>query len=128
MFLEVYIRSDPRLESLPSVLLILSNHKYAVRRALLKRNFYMLVKLVLISDTYCILIKRAVTSLPTIPFIREEFMTRVSCHVTIFSQVSRSDAWRVQSQLGPWSMEVPQGQFVPFSGGSNRGIAIISMQ
>ena len=30
------------------------------------------------------------------------------------SQVSRADAWRVQSQLGPWSMEVSQGQFVPF--------------
>ena len=59
MFLEVYIRSDPRLESLPSLRVILSNHKYAVRRALLKQNFYMLVKLVLISDTYCILIKRA---------------------------------------------------------------------
>ena len=59
MFLEVYIRSDPRLESLPSLRVILSNHKYAVRRALLKRNFYMLVKIVLISDTYCILIKRA---------------------------------------------------------------------
>ena len=43
-------------------------------------------------------------------------------------QVSRSDAWRVQSQLGPWSMEVSQGQFVPFSCGSNRGKAIISMQ
>ena len=55
-------------------------------------------------------------------------MTRVSCHVTIFSQVSRSEAWRVQSQLSPWSMEVPPGQFVPFSGSSNRGIAIISMQ
>ena len=43
--------------------------------------------------------------------------------MTIFSQVSRADAWRVQSQLGPWSMEVPQGQFVSFSCGSNRGIA-----
>ena len=43
--------------------------------------------------------------------------------MTILSQVSRADAWRVQSQLGPWSMEVPQGQFVPFSCGSNRGIA-----
>ena len=50
-------------------------------------------------------------------------MTRLGGHVTIFSQVSRTDAWRVQSQLGPWSMEVPQGQFVPFSCGSNRGIA-----
>ena len=55
-------------------------------------------------------------------------MTRLSGHVTIFSQVSHADAWRVQSQLGPWSMKVPQGQFVPFSCGSNRGIAIISMQ
>ena len=88
----------------------------------------MLVKLVLISDTYCILIKRALTSLPTILFIWEEFLTRLGGHVTSFSQVSRSDTWRVQSQLGPWSMEVPQGQFVPFSCGSNRGIAIISMQ
>ena len=117
MFLEVYIRSDPRLESLPSLWVILSNHKYAVRRALLKRNFYMLVKLVLISDTYCILIKRALTSLPMILFIWEEFVTRLSghvTHVTIFSQVSRADALRVQSQLGPWSMEVSQGQFVPF--------------
>ena len=50
-------------------------------------------------------------------------MTRLGGHVTIFSQVFRSDAWQVQSQLGPWSMEVPQGQFVPFSCGSNRGIA-----
>ena len=60
MFLEVYIRSDPRLESLPSFRVILSNHKYAVRRALLKRNFYMLVNLFLIrvSDTYCILITK----------------------------------------------------------------------
>ena len=41
-------------------------------------------------------------------------MTRLSGHMTIFSQVSRADAWRVQSQLGPWSMEVSQGQFVPF--------------
>ena len=55
-------------------------------------------------------------------------MTRLGGHVTIFSQVSRADAWQVQSQLGPWSMEVPQGQFFPFSCGSNRGIAIISMQ
>ena len=114
MFLEVYIRSDPRLESLPSLWVILSNHKYAVRRALLKQNFYMLVKLVLISDTYCILIKTALTSLPTILFILEEFVTRLSGHVTIFSQVFLADAWRVQSQLGPWSMEVSQGQFVPF--------------
>ena len=59
---------------------------------------------------------------------RTHAMTGLSGHVTIFSQVSRADAWRVQSQLGPWSMEVPQGQFVPFSCGSNRGIAIISMQ
>ena len=50
-------------------------------------------------------------------------MTRLGGHVTIFSQVSRADAWRVQSQLGPWSMEVPQGQFVPFLCSSNRGIA-----
>ena len=50
-------------------------------------------------------------------------MTRLGGHVTIFSQVSRADAWRVQSQLYPWSMEVPQGRFVPFSCGSNRGIA-----
>ena len=50
-------------------------------------------------------------------------MTRLGSHVTIFSQVSRADAWRVQSKLGPRSMEVPQGQFVPFSCGSNRGIA-----
>ena len=50
-------------------------------------------------------------------------MTRLGGQVTIFSQVSRVDAWRVQSQLVPWSMEVPQGQFVPFSCGSNRGIA-----
>ena len=50
-------------------------------------------------------------------------MTRLGGHVTIFSQVSRADALRVQSQLDPWSMEVPQGQFVPFSCGSNRGIA-----
>ena len=55
-------------------------------------------------------------------------MTSLGGHVTIFSQVSRSDAWQIQSQLGPWSMEVPQGQFVPFSCGSNRGIANISMQ
>ena len=55
-------------------------------------------------------------------------MTRLGCHVTIFSQVSSADAWGDQSQLGQWSMEVPQGQFVPFSCGSNRGIAIISMQ
>ena len=55
-------------------------------------------------------------------------MKRNFADVTIFSQVSRADAWRVQGQLGPWSMEVPQGQFVPFSCGSNRGIAIISMQ
>ena len=55
-------------------------------------------------------------------------MTSLSGQVTIFSQVSRADALRVQSQLGPWSMEVPQGQFFPFSCGSNRGIAIISMQ
>ena len=50
-------------------------------------------------------------------------MTHLGGHVTIFSQVSRADAWRVQSQLGPWSMEVPQGQFVSFSCGSNRSIA-----
>ena len=85
----------------------------------------MLVKLVLISDTYCILIKRA---LLTILIIREELMTRFGGHVTIFSQVSCADAWRVQSQLGPWSMELPHSQFVPSSCGSNRGIAIISMQ
>ena len=104
MFLEVYIRSDPRLESLPSLWVILSNHKYAVRRALLKRNFYMLVKLVLISDAYCILIKRALTSLPTILFIWEEFVTRLSGHVTILVRFPAQTLgeFRVNSFHGPW--------------------------
>ena len=104
MFLEVYIRSDPRLESLPSLWVILNNHKYAVRRGLLKRNFYMLVKLVLISDTYCILIKRALTSLPTILFIWEEFVTRLRGHVTILVRFPAQTLgeFRVNSVHGPW--------------------------
>ena len=79
----------------------------------------MLVKLVLISDTYCILIKMGPNLPPPESFIREEFyevLTRMSCHVTNHSQVPAQTLgeFRVNSVHGPW--RCPRVSLFLFSG------------